>query len=54
MRILPKFNKAFFMFLSNKDLPSYGKAFAWVIVFLFGSISVFVLANALKILVEIV
>ena len=31
MKILPNLGKAAFMFMSNKDLPPYGKALAWAI-----------------------
>ena len=41
------------MFMSNKDLPAYGKAFAWVLVLLFGSVSVFVLSKAIQVFASI-
>lgn len=31
MKILPNIGKAAFMFMSNKDLPPYGRALDWAI-----------------------
>lgn len=48
MEILPNLGKAAFMFMSKKDLPIYGKALAWMIVFAVGAASFWLICDELS------
>lgn len=44
MKIIAKVSKGTLMFMSNRDLPSYGKALAWAFVFFVWVIAISLLA----------